>query len=172
MLDPKIAERDTVAVCFVNVLRNIIMKHKKRVVEICIAIFLFLLLADFVCRTLYTPVHEDVKNWGCLPSDVSEICFSSDPSRCWMECKMPLDSFLKYAQKEGFALIAIDNTPMKIGRYKLNDRYSTEDQEYHHAQSGYFCMIYHENGQGEKHLKRYILYDADNEMYYEEKRIR
>jgi hypothetical protein len=160
------------------------MKKTKKIYDIILGVLLVFMLVHFLCRTFYTPVHENSKNWGYLPKDATNICYSGDPFTNYLECKMSLNSFLEFAEKNGYMpLHKIGDKPMKIGRYKIN-QHSTQqkdenivlpdetkiyDSQYHIAKNGYYYMVIYENDEGHKYLKKYILYDLDNGTYYEER---
>jgi hypothetical protein len=158
---------------------------KKHIFDFTIFLCILIMMSIWGYFILFPPIIENGKNYSYgLPEDVSDYCSSITygVTQGWIECRMSEKSFLLYAKKRKFELKKIESVPMKIGRYtirKYQDSQSShpDDNEnpeslYHYAKRGYFSKIYYKDEAGREFLKYYIIYDLDNQKYYEEQYLR
>ena len=129
--------------------------------EIALICLIVLMLIPLFRHTFFPPLREHETGWHGLPTEATDICSAGNPGKRWLECTMPEDVFLQYAEKKGYVLIKIEDMSVKIGRY-TSEKKETEgqnaDPHFHAAKSGYWM---------EKPLLK-IVYDSDTNRYFEE----
>lgn len=129
--------------------------------EIVLICLIVMMLIPLFRHTFFPPLREHETGWHGLPVEAADICSVGNPGKRWLECTMPEDVFLHYAEKQGYVLTKIEDEPVTIGRY-TSEKKGTEglnaDSHFHVAENGYWM---------EKPLLK-IVYDSDKNRYFEE----